>query len=423
MGGGREDAGDVQRPEFRVGFQLLLLYGAEQFKVFNGVIDRCCREDSVEPPCSGRSIVLRQNGFDDRFLSEGLTRLRWLFPFFLLRREVVDVESQDVAIVDGVGDRIGVQAFFEEVFRGPHGSLNVFDLLLGSVLVKDGCTRETKELGTREEFFDGLMVLPKLRTVAFVKDEDNTFVSQHGKQLFVGRLSTFRAMLVAFAVFIQCQAQLLDSGDDDLVGVVFRKQTTNQCGGVGVFFDATFLKLVELFSCLPVQVLAVDDEHAFVNAVVLLQQCGGLEGRQRLSAASGVPDVSVAAVVVDALHNLLHRIDLIGSHDHQLLFADDKDHVAADGLTEVAFPEESLREGVEVRDFLVVFVRELINGQEPFFGVEGKMPRVVVGKVVRAVAVADDEELHKAEQRLGITVTGLVFVFDDLFHGPARANA
>ena len=36
-------------------------------------------------------------------------------------------------------------------------------------------------------------------------------------------------------------------------------------------------------------------------------------------------------------------------------------------------------------------------------------------------AIADDEELDEAEQRLGVSVTGVVLVLDDLFHRPPRA--
>ena len=74
-------------------------------------------------------------------------------------------------------------------------------------------------------------------------------------------------------------------------------------------------------------------------------------------------------------------------------------------------------------DFLVGFVRELIDGQEALVGIEGEVASVVVGEIVGAVPVADDEELHEAEQRLGVAVTGVVLVFDDLFHGPARVDA
>jgi hypothetical protein len=69
---------------------------------------------------------------------------------------------------------------------------------------------------------------------------------------------------------------------------------------------------------------------------------------------------------------------------------------------------------------LVVLVGELIDGQEALVGIEGEVAGVVVGEVVGAVAVADDEELHEAEQRLGVAVAGVVLVFDDLLHGPAR---
>ncbi len=40
-----------------------------------------------------------------------------------------------------------------------------------------------------------------------------------------------------------------------------------------------------------------------------------------------------------------------------------------------------------------------------------------------SVAVADDEELEEAEQRLGVAVAGIVLVVDDLLHRPARADA
>ena len=333
------------------------------------------------------------------------------------------MEPQNVAVLNGVSDRVGMKLLLEQVVRRAHRRLSVLDLLQRGIGFKDRRTGEAEELGTREEFFDGAMVLTKLRPVAFVEDEDDAFVLQHCEKFFVGELAAFRPLLVAFAAFIQCEAELLDGRDDDLVGIVFRKQTAHEGGGVGVFLNAAFLKAVELFPRLAVEVLAVHDEDAFVDAVVLLEQRGSLEGGERLAAAGRVPDVSVAAVVVDALHNLLHGIDLIGPHDHELLLAGHEDHVAADGSAEVAFFKESLREGVEVGDLLVVLVRELVDGQVALFGIEREMAGVVVGKVVRAVAVADDEELHEAEQRFRVTVAGVVFVFDDLLHGPARTNA
>ena len=51
------------------------------------------------------------------------------------------------------------------------------------------------------------------------------------------------------------------------------------------------------------------------------------------------------------------------------------------------------------------------------------MAGVVVGKVVRAVSIADDEELKKAKKRLGVAIAGVVLVLDYLFHGPPWLDA
>ena len=215
----------------------------------------------------------------------------------------------------------------------------------------------------------------------------------------------------------------MDRGDDHLVGVILGQQSPDERRGVGVFLDAVLLKLVELFAGLAVQVLAVDDEEALVDVVVFLEQCRGFERRQRLAAAGGVPDVAVAAVVIDAFDDLLHGVDLVRPHDHQLLFALDQHHVAADRPAERAFGEEPLGEIIKVADLFVRLVGELVQGQEAFFGVEGEVAGVVIGEVVGAVAIADDEELDEAKERLGVTVAGVIFVIDDLFHRPAGAGA
>ena len=136
-----------------------------------------------------------------------------------------------------------------------------------------------------------------------------------------------------------------------------------------------------------------------------------------------MPDVTVAVVLFDALHNMLHGIDLIGPHDHELLLALDEHHVAADRLAEGALHEEALCEVVEVGDFVVEFVRKFIDGQETLVGVEGEMSGVVVGEVVGAVAIADDEELHEAQECLRVAIARIVLVFDDLLHGAAWADA
>ena len=197
-------------------------------------------------------------------------------------------------------------------------------------------------------------------------------------------------------------------------------------GGNAVIGEDYFfftLETGELLARLAVEIFAVHDEDALVDVLVFLEQGGGLEGGERLAAAGGVPDVAVAVVVINARDHVLHGIDLIGPHDHELLLAGDEDHVAADGTAEVALFQEGVGEGVQLGDLLVILAGEFIDGQEALIGVKGKVAGVVVGEVVGAVAVADDEELHEAEQRLGVAITGIVLVFDDLLHRPARADA
>lgn len=103
-------------------------------------------------------------------------------------------------------------------------------------------------------------------------------------------------------------------------------------------------------------------------------------------------------------------------------FRRDEHHVTADGAAKVALFQEALGEVIEVGDLLVVLVGKLIDGQEALISIEGEVAGVVVREVVGAVAIADDEELHEAEQRAGVAVAGIVLVFDDLLHGPAGAG-
>jgi hypothetical protein len=134
-----------------------------------------------------------------------------------------------------------------------------------------------------------------------------------------------------------------------------------------------------------------------VNVVVFLKQGGGLEGGERLAAAGGVLDETIAVVVINALHHVLHGIHLIRPHDHELLLTRQQHHVAADSAAEVALFEETLGEGIEVGDLRVILVRELIDGKEALVSIEGEVAGVVVREVVGAVAIADNEELKKAE--------------------------
>ncbi len=76
-----------------------------------------------------------------------------------------------------------------------------------------------------------------------------------------------------------------------------------------------------------------------------------------------------------------------------------------------------------MRDLRVVHGGELIHGEKALVGVEAEMATVVVSEIPGIASIADDEKLYEAQQRLGIAITGVVFVVNDLLHGPARADA
>ncbi len=122
------------------------------------------------------------------------------------------------------------------------------------------------------------------------------------------------------------------------------------------------LEAVELLAGLAIEILAVYDEETFLDVGIVLEERGRLERGKRLAAAGGVPDVAIAGVVLDALDDLLHGIDLVGPHNHELLLAGDEHHVAADRLGQRTLLEEAGREIIEMDDLSVGLVGELIDG-------------------------------------------------------------
>lgn len=160
-----------------------------------------------------------------------------------------------------------------------------------------------------------------------------------------------------------------------------------------------------------VEVFAVNDKQAFIDLRVVFQQRRGLERGERLAAARGVPDIAVAAILLNAIDNRLDRIDLIRPHDHQFLLAGHQHHVTADHLSQRALRQEALGKIVQMVDFCVVFIGQPVNGQKTFIGVEAEMFMVVVGEVEGVAAVADNKKLYKAQQLVGVAVAGVVLVW------------
>ena len=119
--------------------------------------------------------MLVEDSLSDRLLGEGLPGLEGGGVLWLV---VIDVETEDVLILDRVGDGVGVEFLLEEVLGGSQGGDVSLDLLDGRVVLEDRGASEAEELRVWEELLDGLVVLAELRAVALVEDEDHSLVSQ-----------------------------------------------------------------------------------------------------------------------------------------------------------------------------------------------------------------------------------------------------
>ena len=186
--------------------------------------------------------------------------------------KVIDVKLEDVLVLDGVGDGVFVQRLLENVFRGAVAGFLTVDLFDGGVLLEDGGAGEAEELGVGEKVFDRLMAVAELGAVALVKDNGHALIGQGGQHFLVGLLLALLATDVALAGLVQGEAELLNGGDDDLVGLVVGKKAFNEGVGVGILLDAVLLKFVEFLASLAVEVLTVDHEEAFVDIGVVLEE-------------------------------------------------------------------------------------------------------------------------------------------------------
>ena len=225
------------------------------------------------------------------------------------------------------------------------------------------------------------MVITKLRTVTLVKNEHHALVTQRFQTLLV----------VAGIAGIEGKPQFLNGGDDDLVGVIIGKQPLHQRSRVGVSLDTAFLKAIELFPRLTVKVFAVNHKQTLFYVRVVFEQGGRLKGSQRFAAACGVPDIAVATVLVNAVHNGLDGIYLIRAHNHELLFTGHQHHITADHLCQRAFGQKMVCKTIKLGNFFVVVSGKLIERQKAFIRIKTEMAVVIVGKIPCVAHVADNE--------------------------------
>jgi hypothetical protein len=158
------------------------------------------------------------------------------------------VEAQDVTVFDGVGDRVLVQTLLEEVLGGLERGNLALNLPDGGIGREDGRAGEAEELGLGEELPDGLMVVAELGAVALIEDKDHPLVAERIEQVLVGGEAILLKALVSLAVLIERKAELLDGGDDDLVGPFVGKEPPDESAGVALSFIATPLAICSMSS-------------------------------------------------------------------------------------------------------------------------------------------------------------------------------
>jgi len=238
---------------------------------------------------------------------------------------------------------------------------------------------------------DALVRVAELTAVALVEDENDPFVPQLFHLCQILRLA-------------DGGVQLLQGGDDQF-GVV--GELLHQLAGVVGAVHAAFAEAVELLDRLVIQVLPVHAEHHLIHARQAGDDLRRFEGRERLAAAGGVPDVAVRIDLrrMDHPFHDLHRgVELIRAQHHQDLVRLVEHRVFADHSAEVLSVQEGGGEGGQLADRLVVRagpVKRLLEGLFPGVGV-----------ILRVHPVADHEELHEVEQPLRAPVTVLLVALD-----------
>ena len=131
------------------------------------------------------------------------------------------MEAQDVAVLDGVGDGVGVQLLLEQVRRGAHRGLASSSIFCRVALAsKMGVPVKPKSCALGKNALMALWFSPNCERWHSSKMKTMRLSRQRFELFLVGGLAVLAALLVALAVFVQRQAELLDGGDDDLVGVV-----------------------------------------------------------------------------------------------------------------------------------------------------------------------------------------------------------
>ena len=87
--------------------------------------------------------MLVQNRVNNGLLGQSFPLLGHVFAF---RFVVVNMEAQDIAVINGVRNGVGVQFPLKDVGGGYVGGLLTINLLIGGILLKNWRAGETEKL-------------------------------------------------------------------------------------------------------------------------------------------------------------------------------------------------------------------------------------------------------------------------------------
>ena len=167
-----------------------------------------------------------------------------------LRPEIIDMKTKYVVIIDSMGYGISMQLFLKNILcRFIRGLLTVYFSING-IIRENRSPCKTEQLRIGEKVFDSLMIVAKLGTMALIKYKNNPFIPQRQQTL----------LIILFVIRIKRNAQLLNGRYDYFIRIIRRQHPSDQFLRVRILFNGTFLKLIELLTGLPVQILPVDNK-------------------------------------------------------------------------------------------------------------------------------------------------------------------
>ena len=89
---------------------------------------------------------------------------------------IIDMEFQDVAVINSIGNGVGVQLLFKNVQGRLKCGICTVNTFVTGIFFKNRCASKAKQLSFREEVFNRPMVITELASMTFVKDKHHSFV-------------------------------------------------------------------------------------------------------------------------------------------------------------------------------------------------------------------------------------------------------